>query len=136
MKSWGKAIGYGILVWVTPFIISFLIFPIHDSNRPLFESIMAVTVSITAVMFGLFYLKQVTENMVREGIQLGLLWLIVAVLIDTPLMLIGGPMKMSFWAYIADIGVTYFCIPVITWGLSVAYSHSANSKTKPSQNNA
>jgi len=136
MKSWGKAIGYGVLVWLIPFIVAFLIFPIHDSNRPLFESIMAVAVSTTAVVFGLLYLNYITKNRIREGIQLGILWFIVSVLIDAPLMLIGGPMKMSLTEYLADIGVTYFCIPVITWGLSVAYSHSANSKTKPPENNA
>jgi hypothetical protein len=126
MISWGKAIGYGVLVWLVPFVIAFLIFSIHESSRPLFESIMAVAVCATSVAFGLLYLKQVTKNVVKEGIQLGILWFIIPVLIDAPLMLFGGPMKMSISEYMADIGVTYICIPVITWGLSVAYSRSTN----------
>jgi biotin transporter BioY len=126
MISWGKAIGYGVLVWLVPFVIAFLIFPIHSSNRPLFESIMAVAVCATSIAFGILYLKHVTKNVVKEGIQLGVLWFIIPVLIDAPLMLFGGPMKMSISEYMADIGVTYICIPVITWGLSVAYSRSTN----------
>ena len=55
----------------------------------------------------------------------GILWLLLSILIDAPLMLFGGPMKMSISAYMADIGVTYLCIPVITWGLSTAFSQSA-----------
>ena len=133
MKSWGKAIGFGVLVWLIPFIVAFLIFPIHASARPLFESIMAVAVCATAVAFGIFYLKHITKNIVKEGIQLGILWFIIPVLIDAPLMLLGGPMKMSIAEYLADIGVTYFCIPVITWGLSVAYSKSTNGDNYPNQ---
>ena len=128
MISWGKAIGYGALVWLVPFVIAFLIFPIHTSARPLFESIMAVAVCATAVAFGITYLKHVIKNIVKEGIQLGILWFMIPVLIDAPLMLFGGPMKMSIAKYMADIGVTYLCIPVITWGLSVAYSRSANDE--------
>lgn len=60
MKSWRKAIGYGALVWLTPFVVAFIIFPIHESARPLFESIMVVTVSASAVAFGILYLKHVS----------------------------------------------------------------------------
>jgi hypothetical protein len=127
MQSWGKAIGYGFLVWLTPFIIAFIVFSIHVSNRPLFESIMAVAVSGTAVGFGILYLKDISQNIVKEGIKVGLLWLLISILIDAPLMLFGGPMKMSISAYISDIGVTYLCIPIITWGLSVGFSRTEKS---------
>ena len=122
MKSWRKAIGYGFLVWLTPFVIAFMIFPIHETSRPLFESIMAVAVSSAAIIFGILYLKGISQNIVKEGILVGILWLFISVLVDAPLMLFGGPMKMSVTGYIADIGVTYLCIPVITWGLSYAFN--------------
>ncbi len=133
MISWGKAIGFGVLVWLVPFVVAFLIFPIHASARPLFESIMAVAVCATSVAFGIFYLKHVTKNIVREGIQLGIIWFIIPILIDAPLMLLGGPMKMSVSEYMADIGVTYICIPVIMWGLSIAYSRSDKENNVPDQ---
>jgi hypothetical protein len=126
MKSWGKAIGFGALIWLIPFVVAFIIyFPLHESSRPLFESIMAVTVCVTAVGFGLLYLRHVSDGIVREGILVGLLWFIMAILIDAPLMLLGGPMQMSFGAYMADIGVTYLCIPIVTWGLGVAFAHAS-----------
>jgi len=124
MKSWGKAIGIGALVWLIPFVIAFIIyFPLHEASRPLFESIMAVAVSGTAVGFGLLYLRGINENFVKEGVLVGILWFIMAVAIDAPLMLLGGPMQMSFSAYMVDIGVTYLCIPAVTWGLGVAFAH-------------
>jgi hypothetical protein len=122
MKSWGKAIGYGVLVWLVPFVVAFLIFPIHEQMRPLFESIMAVVVAAAVVIFGLAYLKRVDANLRREGMLLGLLWFVICVVIDAPLMLLGGPMKMSLGNYLADIGVTYLMIIAITTGLAVARS--------------
>ena len=121
MTSWARAFGFGVLVWLIPFVVAVLVFFLHESSRPLFESIMAVTVSATAVTFGLLYLKRVVGDVVRESVGLGLLWFAIAVAIDAPLMLLGGPMKMSFGEYLADIGVTYLCIPVIVWGLGVAH---------------
>lgn len=96
---------------------------------------MAVTVCATTVVFGIAYLKNVKEGVVQEGIRIGTLWFIISILIDAPLMLLGGPMKMSLVEYIDDIGITYLCIPVITWGLSVAFSRSAN-ELNPSDKNA
>ena len=122
MISWGKAIGIGCLVWLVPFILAFMVFPIHTANRPLFESIMAVAVTGSAVGFGIWYLNNVTKEFVKEAVKLGILWFFICVLIDAPLMLLGGPMKMSLGQYVADIGVTYLCIPVVTWGLGYAYS--------------
>ena len=122
MTSWSRAIGLGILVWLIPFAVAFAIFPLHESSRPLFESIMAVAVTGSATGFGLLYMKRVTRSFRGEAIRLGILWFVIAVLIDAPLMLLGGPMKMTFGQYMADIGVTYLCIPVVTWGLGTLRS--------------
>jgi hypothetical protein len=129
MRSWTKAVGFGALVWLVPFVVAVLVFPFHESSRPLFESIMAVTVTATAVSFGLLYMKRVAGDFVRESIRLGILWFAIAIVIDAPLMLLGGPMKMSLGQYIADIGVTYLCIPVATWGIGVARSWSPSGTT-------
>ena len=81
---------------------------------------MAVTVTATAVILGLVYLRRFDGAGAREGLVLGLIWFVMCVLIDAPLMLFGGPMKMSFGAYMADIGLTYAAIPIVTWGLGAA----------------
>jgi len=83
---------------------------------------MAVAVTGSAVGFGIWYLNNVTKEFVKEAVRLGFLWFFICVLIDAPLMLLGGPMKMSLGQYVADIGVTYLGIPVVTWGLGYAYS--------------
>ncbi|MDP8207768.1 MAG: hypothetical protein P9L92_13960 [Candidatus Electryonea clarkiae] len=130
MTSWGKAIGFGVLVWLTPFIVAFAIFGIHDSNRPLFESIMAVAVTGAAVVFGSLYMKRVPPDPRGEGLKVGLLWMLISILIDAPLMLFGGPMKMTFGAYMSDIGITYLCIPIVLVGLCLSKSRQAEEERK------
>jgi hypothetical protein len=122
MTSWGKAIGLGVLSWLVPFVVALLAFPWRESARPLFESVMAVTVAGTAVGLGLAYLRRCPNAEVREGLSLGLIWLVICVLIDAQLMLLGGPMYMSIGAYFGDIGLTYVSIPLVTWGLAAARS--------------
>lgn len=131
MTSWGKATGLGVLAWLVPFIVGVLAYPLHEPARPLFESIMAVTVTATAVVLGLVYLRGVGGARVREALLVGILWFAICVLIDAPLFLFGGPMKMSVGAYFADIGLTYVGIPVVTWGLGVACSAGRATAAAP-----
>jgi hypothetical protein len=120
MTSWRRALGLGFLAWLIPFVVAFAAFPFREQARPLFESIMAITVTATAVVLGLTYFRRLEEASVHEGFLAGLIWLVICVAIDAPLMLLGGPMKMSLGAYMADIGLTYAAIPVVTSGLAAA----------------
>ncbi len=123
MKSFGKALAYGLLAWLIPFVVAFSVFIFHESNRALFESVMAVAVAGTAILCGLLYMRRIPNPGPKDGLYVGLLWWIVCVLIDLP-MITAGPMEMSFGAYMADIGLTYVAIPVITLGLGIAFGHS------------
>lgn len=117
MKSPKLAIFYGVLVWLVPFAVSFVIFPIHDSNRPLFESIMPVAVALAVVLFSILYFRKLDSNFLQEGIRLGVLWLAISILIDLPLFLLeNSPMSVTLAEYVSDIGITYLMIPVITVG--------------------
>jgi len=124
VTRWGKAILFGFFMWLIPFVVAVAVFALHESSRPLFESIMAVTVTASAVVLAVSYLRTVRCNSTREGIGIGVLWLLMCVLIDAPLMLLGGPMQMTVGAYMADIGVTYLIIPVVTVGLALAQSRA------------
>jgi hypothetical protein len=116
MQSIKKSILYGFLVWLIVFLVSVFAFPWRITNRPLFESIVPVALSICVVLFSLRYFARVERRFVMEGILIGLIWFVVSIAIDIPLFLIGGPMKTTPAEYISDIGVTYLMIPVITTG--------------------
>jgi len=130
MTSIKRALLFGLLVWLIPFAVAFVIFPIRESSRPLFESIMPVAISVATVVFGVLYFRIVPSKYLREGVLIGLIWLVMCLLIDMPLMLLGGPMQMTLWEYVADIGVTYLMIPVITVGMGVALARDVMSGEK------
>ena len=119
MKSFRRALGLGLLMWLVPFAIAFAAFPFRESWRSLFESVMAVAVCGSAVGLGLMYLRKFEAVDVRDGLMVGLLWWVMSVLIDLP-MFFGGPIEVTVAEYFADIGLTYVAIPVITTGLAAA----------------
>ncbi len=115
MKSLRWALLFGFLIWLIPFIVSILIFPLRTSNRALFESIMPVVVTLCAVVFSIMYFKKLDGGFVREGIVLGVIWFAISILIDL-LMFMWGPMKMTFVEFMMDIGLTYLIIPTVAIG--------------------
>jgi hypothetical protein len=115
MKSYKLALLYGFLVWVIPFVVAILIFPLRNSERPLFESIMPVVLTIIVIISSNLYLKKIDKDFLKEGIFLGLIWFAISIAIDL-LMFMQGPMKMAFVDYVKDIGITYLIIPTITIG--------------------
>lgn len=125
MRSWGKAILLGLLVWLVPFSVAFAAFPLKESRRSLFESIMPVTLSVIVVACGLVYFRRVSRPSLKEGVCLGCLWFAISVGIDLPLML-SPPINYTLGEYVADIGLTYLMIPVITIGMALAAARNAS----------
>lgn len=116
MKSIKKVLLYGFLIWLTPFIISFFIFPLKTSNPALFESIMPLVLTICVVFFTGLYFRRMDDNLHKESIKLGVIWFSISLIIDLILFLPASPMHMDFSTYMQDIGLTYLIIPTITIG--------------------
>ncbi len=130
MTSVRKAILFGFFIWLVPFVVALVIFPLRESSRSLFESIMPVVVATVTVTLAVRYFRQVTHDYVREGVLIGVLWLAICVLIDAPLMLLSGPMQMTLGEYMGDIGLTYVIIPVITVGIGAALGGGRQSNSQ------
>ncbi|HPT37551.1 MAG TPA: hypothetical protein PLZ44_04590 [Methanothrix sp.] len=120
MNRYLKIVLYGFVLWLIPFVVSALIFPLRASDRPLFESIMPVVIVIWTVFFSIIYL--LSQNLsvkkgcyLREGFLIGLAWLAMSIVFDLMIFII-GPLKMSLMDYTTDIAFTYLMIPAITSG--------------------
>jgi len=124
MNKYLKIVIFGFLVWLIPFLVSFLIFPIRTIMRALFESIMPVILALVVVVLAYYYLKGNEVNLVKEGIIIGLAWFIINIAIDLFMFLPASPMHMNLADYMMDIGLTYVMIPIITIGMGLI----ANSK--------
>ena len=128
MKSIKLVFLYGFLLWLIPFIIAFIIFPLRENDRPLFESIMPVVVTLSVLVFTNFYFKKVGGSFLKEGVLLGVIWFLISVAIDI-LMFSSGPMKMTMIDYFKDIGLTYLIIPLVTVGTGLIIQTKTKSQT-------
>lgn len=120
MKSIVKALSFGFLTWLIPFV-SAIPFYSKDGNLLidifLFKTIMIVIGAITGAFFLILYFKKVEENYLKEGILIGLIWFVfnfgLDVLILVPIA------KLSFVEYISQIGLRYLVIP--TFSITIGY---------------
>jgi hypothetical protein len=117
MNKYVKLVGFGFLIWLIPFLVSFVIFPLRNANRPLFESIMPVFLALTAMIISVLYFKKVEKESLKEGLIAGVLWFVLSLVIDLMLFLPASPMQMSFSDYMMDIGLTYLIILIIPIGI-------------------
>lgn len=115
-RNWKTIILFGFLIWLIPFVVSFFIFSLRSSNRPLFESIMPVVLTSTVVFFTVRYLSRVNREFVKEGIFIGIMWLVISLVIDLILFIPESPMQMTLSDYMMDIGITYLTILIIPLG--------------------
>jgi hypothetical protein len=123
MRRTLRELGFAFLAWLVPFAVSVGLFSVKKSNPPLFESLNAVALAASTVVLGCAYFRPVTERFISRGLRAGLLWMLANWLLDG-LMFSGGPMKMTFPQYAADIGAAYLMIPVILGGLGHAAGRS------------
>lgn len=120
MKKYIKwIIGFGFLIWLIPFLASFPIIGLRESNRALFESIMPIVLTITIVFFTVLFFKKVEKEYLKEGIIIGIIWFIISIIIDLIMFLPESPMQMSFPDYMMDIGLTYLIIIIIPIGFGL-----------------
>lgn len=124
-RNWKTIILFGFLIWLIPFVVSFFIFPLRSSSRPLFESIMPVVLTSAVVFFTVRYLSKINREFVKEGIFIGIVWAVISLVIDLILFIPESQMQMTLSDYMMDIGITYLIILIIPLGS--AYLMKKNS---------
>jgi hypothetical protein len=102
-------------LWLIPFAVSVTIFPLKRSGSPLFDTLMSVVVVSAATLCIVLHFSERRGNLFQQAVAVGLLWMAMSQLLDL-LMFSWGPMKMSFTAYMADIGLSYVAYPILTIG--------------------
>lgn len=112
MKRFKIVVGYGLLVWVIPFAVAFVLFPLRNGDRIFFESIMPVILVATVLVLA----RVLRSKEMLRSWQTGVLWLAISVILDQAFFT-WGPQKISFTDYWKDIGFVYLLIPVITWAV-------------------
>jgi uncharacterized membrane protein YpjA len=65
---------------------------------------------------------------VKESILIGVIWFLINIIIDLIMFLPVILMQMTLNDYMADIGITYLIIPVITMGMGYLVQNKAEIK--------
>jgi len=126
-RNWKTIMLFGFLIWLIPFVVSFFIFPLRSSSRPLFESIMPVVLTSAVVLFTVRYLRKINREFVKEGIFIGIVWLVISLVIDLILFMPESPMQMTLSDYVMDIGITYLIILIIPVGSGYLMEKNRNN---------
>jgi hypothetical protein len=114
MIRWKRAARLGVLSWLIPFAISFLLLPVKQINAPLFATLMMLATLLTAgALFRLYFRGHAVAP--GEAVLLGTLWLALSLVFDYP-MFAYGPMKMTAGAYYSEIGLAYLVFPCFALG--------------------
>ncbi|MEZ5802013.1 MAG: hypothetical protein R3E51_00965 [Rhizobiaceae bacterium] len=116
--NWKRVVGYGVALWSLPFVLSFMLFPIREANRPLFESLITVIGVLIAVTAAVLYFRYSKRFDISSGIILGVVWAAISIGLDIPIFLL--VFHMNFIDYMADIALTYMAFPAITVGIALA----------------
>ena len=124
MRNLFTTLGVGLVIWCIPFAVGFAIMPIIHMHHPLFDTLVVLAMIVGATGMSHWYLRKTGyhEKGLLALFGLGLIWVLIAVLMDTPIM-IHGPVGMTVHEYMADIGLMYLGIPVILVGTGAALLH-------------
>lgn len=122
MNRFLRVIFFGILIWLIPFLISFLFLDMEGNfiiPETFFKSIMIVVGSFVAIILSVKYYKSIKNDFVQEGIILGISWFIISIALDL-VMVFSNFFQVTVLEYFTDIGLRYLCIPIFTIGLGYA----------------
>lgn len=112
----GRTLLFGFFVWLTAFVGAMFIFPFHENNRILFETLMSVILTTGTVFWTVVYLKKVDGDFAAHSLKAGVIWMLVNLALDFPVFIV-GPLARPITDYVFDIGLMYPVIPVITFGM-------------------
>lgn len=114
MYSWKKALGFGLVTWLVPFIVAIPFYGPDGAPRVdihLFKSIMIVVATFVGCSLLVKYFKGVTKDYVKTACQVGWLWFGLNIVLDLLILL---PLSgLSLTDYITQIGLRYLMIPII-----------------------
>ncbi len=124
LKKYLRNAFYGFLAWLIPFVAAFAFYTREGKlavDIHLFKSIMIVIGSAFASYLLIRYFKKTESGFLREGIVVGIVWLLVSIILDLLILL---PMSgMSVPDYFAQIGLRYLAIPAMSVAVGTALAN-------------
>ncbi len=121
---------YGLLTWLIPFLFAFLFYSRTGElliDIFLFKSIMIVFAALVGVSLMAFYFKGITENCLKEGVLLGVVWFAINIVLDIAVLVPMSGATVGTW--FTSTGMRYLIIPI----MSIAIGYTLEAKQNGSQ---
>jgi hypothetical protein len=118
MKNTLKLIGFGIITWIIPLIISLPLYTkdgVLTIDNGLFKSLMIVIGTLTGVIFLNLFFKKISNNYVKRGIEIGIIRLVINLGLDILTLVMMNDMPLS--DYTMQVGLRYLSIPITSIGM-------------------
>ena len=100
-----KKIGYGLIVWVIPYVTAIPLMGLMTSDPTFFKTIMIVEGTIVGMICAVIYFDGVKKDYLMDSIWLGVIWLVVNWALDFMALLPFS--KMPVDRYFMEIGLRY-----------------------------
>lgn len=113
-KGWGTIIGFGVVLWLVPFIVGFTMYTPEGTPRysnDLFESVMMIVI-VPLTCWLAYRLFAQSAAIPASGLIVGLIWVAINVALDIPTLVLG--LGMGWSEYGIDVLLSYLAIPAIT----------------------
>ena len=124
MDKNAKIINYGLLVWLIPSLITVILGSFLAAMN-IFEIVSAAAIAVIVIIFSYLYFKGITENFIKEGILIGISWLIISIVLDIILIFLGIS-QLTLMNYAMYVAPLYIIIPAITIGLGLYMNQKMN----------
>jgi hypothetical protein len=121
-----KLLLFGFVSWLVPFVASFAIFPLYNSNPALFHSLMLVFGSAVSAALFIRYFEAIKSDFAKVGLFAGTVWCVMNWVLD--IIILVPMMQASLGGYFAQIGMVYLVGPIMGFGMG--YVVDASKKRK------
>jgi len=103
-----KKLGYGLILWVIPYVTAIPLLGLMQRDLILFKTIMIVEGAFVGTVLTARYFLDVKSDFLREGIVLAVVWIVVNWLLDFVALL---PFtELTLPRYFLEIGLRYLAI--------------------------
>jgi hypothetical protein len=111
-----RIIIFGLIVWLIPTIVTLLVS--YSNGLYLFDVISAIAIAATVIVFTYLYFKDIQNKYIKEGVIIGIVWLLISLILDIILIFLGIT-KLSLNEYAIYVAPLYIIIPAITIGFGL-----------------
>ena len=103
-----KKIGYGLILWVIPYVTAIPLLSLRQTDPVFFKTIMIVEGALMGAVLTVLYFRHVKAEFLREGITLAIVWIAVNWLLDFVALLPFSGHTVP--RYFLEIGLRYLAI--------------------------